>query len=1087
MNNEEEFISSRIIKSLINIRNNNISNYKSFYFLIEDKNGFLEEIEIPKKLNYFNRDFSIYKINYKNRLEIDKNNLFEDIIKNGFCIILFKYGRENLKNKFEDLNIDILDFSILKSILDLLDIEVDKKLESEINKYSQDFGKKEFFKNYYESIQYFLNNSQKFDIIANNKIDDFFTALILFFGNRFFFSNYYKKLIGKFRSDSNRRVLFETGKAYELIELIFNLKEDYDSQLISNCFKFIKETKNKEFQEVLNIVILIVKDKKNHQNFLKHIFLINLFQLKCGRGTFSLNQSDLDLFNRKSDYTLNEIFDTINQFCTFSDNYLELLYKPEFKDFLKKKYIKDFEKSYEKKDPNFKKKFLDSITKENLFIPQNEIFLFEKSYNRWIDVLFNVLFDDLINEIYKKIKINDFNFGNISKTIKDYQQNLSLMENFYYYENRDKTIINNLLDIMFYSIYIFESLNKNKNNTLEFWIKSKIINNIFNIERKYREIRKIFVMLDKKHPFYDVLNRKFHKKIPTLDFIEFVINFTLDKFFSVIKKNYSRELLNEHNKINFTKDVFRSLNTDDKKKNFIVIIIDCLRIDFWDLIWKDLLYKFNLKSIKKEKIYSLLPSISKISRESIYCNNFVSKILTENQIIECLEQFFNEDQINIIKYSGDKEIIVGDLQEKLKINKKLNLVISTFPDIRIHKIEKVKELYNENNYNQIKDEIKDHIESIFRSIFNEIKELGPKKDDYEIFVTSDHGFIDYYKKLDINNLRYQNLSDENLRKRYIKVNEKIHLNNEKIKNNIYYLEIFNDKKDSYYLTHGRYYFSKGKSKSKTMLGHGGISFYENIVPFYSFKPIKTTRSKYKPNLIWDSKDLYLSSENQLLFSLINEDQNYSLNIKSVKIYNSNNILIFNKEFSEEEGILPSLDTSQKYKFHYMSNNERFELKFEILYSFVNFEGNETDTELEAGSKKFDQIIVKNPEVQLEQNLDNDIIKGKTYNFTIRIRNPNPFKISNIDIYLEGSNNSKFRVYKNGEEIERVKFSILNANEEKFKNITIIFSEKSKFNFELKGNFSLPNLQRNRFKGRNLLSIDVFASEDDLNRQRSFHI
>ncbi len=1074
-----------------------INNLKEFeekdqcFITIHDTVGHFEKIKLPQTIDFRNKTFSIKRTNYHNQLQIDNNKIFNELIDSDNLILLYKEGKNRIKDRLDDWDPIDLEFSIIDCIISLFNFNTNGRIERIKENNKLKLLKEEIFMDFYKTVEFYNRNPEKLKILRELNLNDFFYIFLLFFNPIFFRELYSNELLKRIKLNTQHEI-FVVSAPYELIELVFYLEKNYNSELLDICFELMKPMKNRIFSSILHVVRIIIRDNTSHQDFLKNIFLIDLFQLRCGRGALHFTESDLALFNHKSKYSLINLFDTVNSFCTFSEQYIKLIRIPKFKEYLKKNFVHDFETNYKAIHSNFQSKLVNPINKNNTFYLENQMLFFKESYEKWIKTIITIIINDLMEKIIAKIKRNDFQFEEIKKEIEIYKRNIPVyIVKFFHYREQHNRIIMNLLSILENSLVILNEINNNINNLIQWLSKDKnLIELMFSNDQKYREIRKEYSSMNNRDPCFTVLSDSIHQINKNLKFNEFLSEFYLQKFYKLMINDYLGLVDNDNNDLIFTKDIPHYLKDllSDPHKKIILIVVDCLRYDIWDLIWREYQFQFNLRLKESKKVLSLLPSITEVSRESIFFDKIKKTMMSSNSIKESLENLIGIQDVHYFKLERKEEVIVGEIQEILKLSNRLNVIVTPYPDYRIHKIENIIQIYNDDSFNQIRNDIKTHIGKILRAIFESIKELNIRKSEYEIIFTSDHGFIDYYKKIYSSNINYSTLqNNENYHRRYFKT-----CNDEELKNSflnyfkdqIFTVSIDNGEVDTFIIPYGRYYFSNVKEefrKSKAKIGHGGISYYENIIPFFNFKILDIERESYDPSITIVNEDKwYMSVDNLIEFKIINNDPYFSINVKTIKVTTENNKKLLEVNLSEEEGLIEDNGHSNSFNFVYVSNKNRFKLIFEIHYYYYTEDYEKVLAPPLSLSITFHQTKVQNPKAILIDLTDDDKLKDKMYNFKIELTNPNDFKID-CRLVLKPSKETDFQIFENSNQVEEFIIRDLESNEKYSKEISLRFSEGCKMYLTCEGDYNLPNAQKLRFKGEHSLLIMVYKSDDEINQ------
>ncbi len=1075
-----------LIGFLVNPIKKKLKQDENNYILIYDPICFFKEINTQKTHIFQSIDFIVRTINYKNELEIEDDEIFDDLIEIPNLILFFNKGIKFIEDRFEIFKEDTyyINFSVLVCINSIFQYKMNIDIDRGNQTYTQDFLVEEVFSEFYEALLDFKQTNELKELI-NIKTQIYFNILLLFFGKRLFSSSYFIFILKKLKSDSSR-YFFDIIYPEKLIEMLFYLKPDYNISLLNLIFRYLPESKNKAFNSVLEIIKKIFNSKIHHQSLLKHIFIFNLFRLTCGRSSFCLGESDLILFNYYSDNALSSVF-TPATFCIFSDYYIKMWQNNEFKHYLKLRYLKDFETRFKDRNQNFRKEYIDSIKKEDIYNIDAQLFLFEETYNEWKKKFCENIFDDIVDNIIKKIENNNYFFDDINQKIDYYKINIYLMENFYYFKKSEKDIFYNLLKIIEKELEIFNHLNNNEELKLEFWLKSDIVESIYDIEKDFRTLKDYFVDLDHENPIYIILKERMNNTKTTFLFIDFFSNIYLKRFYNSVHSNYQELIeLDSREHIKFTRDLLKVIKEDlDKEERIFFIIADCLRLDFWRSILKNLSYELNLNIEKNEKIFSLIPSTTSLSRTSIFFPEIIDSAPTLKQIEINVKEVLNIEEVKIIKLKRIKDIPSAEIQNEIDLNSKINIIISSYPDHRIHQIEDVNELYLERSYNQIKNQIKDHLYSIFNAIINSVKKSS-KKSNYKIILSTDHGFIDYYNQIQINTYEMDNGLD--IKSRYIRY--KTNSNENTYMNQGFSL---NYEPDTIYITtFGRNFFESQEQKTRNRINHGGISYYENILPLSYISKNEIKHSLYKPRLIFkkEAMDFFKGTTNQLTFSISNEDSILPIYIKSVSINIDQGLNKFDYNFPQEEGTLLPNSFSKNYNLQFEDNRDNFKLFYKIVYSYYSDDEQQLKTEKTEGDEELEQFSFHSPQVKIKHLNSVELIQGKNYDFQLKVYNPNDIQISQLRINLRLESNDEFNCFDDkGKRYEdnQIKIENLKNFEKSEKQISVVFKKRCKTDILCDGKFTLPNSQTTRFKGKNKYSVDVFESENSLNLERSFKI
>ena len=179
-----------------------------------------------------------------------------------------------------------------------------------------------------------------------------------------------------------------------------------------------------------------------------------------------------------------------------------------------------------------------------------------------------------------------------------------------------------------------------------------------------------------------------------------------------------------------------------------------------------------------------------------------------------------------------------------------------------------------------------------------------------------------------------------------------------------------------------------------------------------------------------------------------------------------------------------METSEEFHFDYSSTKERFKLKYKVLYCFIDEEGNESQIQLKENYETFEQVPVNNPIIKLNK-ITKNLIKEQLALFNLEISNPNDFNISDVTVYIKPERPIELEIHEDGQEIKYFTFETLKPNEEIIKEISIKFYDKCKIHLEVNGYFRLSNFQHNKYKSEYKLEVNVYNSEEECNRIRSY--
>jgi hypothetical protein len=194
----------------------------------------------------------------------------------------------------------------------------------------------------------------------------------------------------------------------------------------------------------------------------------------------------------------------------------------------------------------------------------------------------------------------------------------------------------------------------------------------------------------------------------------------------------------------FLEKVFRPHDPLRKYRYTYIIVIDCMRVDIWNQLKRNLLDHFEV--LDEKFLFSLIPSSTVFSRTSI----FSGKLAKESIIIpergapqfrfgdekRTLAQALHIPSDNIEFISQTESVIkVDEIDHVLNSPKKLKVLVLDSVDNKIHRAGADDRLEN------LKQDFLDIYRTVIESILNQ---LGQREDTI-LFITSDHGFVNTNK------------------------------------------------------------------------------------------------------------------------------------------------------------------------------------------------------------------------------------------------------------------------------------------------------------------------------------------------------
>ena len=221
-------------------------------------------------------------------------------------------------------------------------------------------------------------------------------------------------------------------------------------------------------------------------------------------------------------------------------------------------------------------------------------------------------------------------------------------------------------------------------------------------------------------------------------------NVTFQRF---IAKNYpewvkawDRPLLTA----DFLEKVFRPHDPLRKYRYTYIIVIDCMRVDVWNQLKRNLLERFEV--LDEKFLFSLIPSSTVFSRTSIFSGRLAKEsiIVPERGAPQfrfgdekrTLAQALHIPSDNIEFISQTESVIkIDEIDHVLNSPKNLKVLVLDSVDNKIHRAGADDRLGN------LKQDFVDIYRTVIESILNQLGE----REDTILFITSDHGFINTNK------------------------------------------------------------------------------------------------------------------------------------------------------------------------------------------------------------------------------------------------------------------------------------------------------------------------------------------------------
>jgi CheY-like chemotaxis protein len=330
------------------------------------------------------------------------------------------------------------------------------------------------------------------------------------------------------------------------------------------------------------------------------------------------------------------------------------------------------------------------------------------------------------------------------------------------------------------------------------------------------------------------------------------------EFAKFVDKNYKKWINGSEDKPILSNEVFEQFVAPElgKERSVFFFVIDCMRLDQWQIMEKELYDIFN---ISKNYYYSILPTATPFSRNSLFSGLFPSEI---EQRYPDMWKGNEDDENSLNKFEPQ---LLEKLLERMKVKLKRDLKYIKILDTEFGKqIEQTITNYTNNDLTAIVINFVDMLahgrsdsallkeispdEPAYRSLtyswfihssfLNMLKALSKQK-NVTVVITTDHGSIRCMRGTKVlgdreasTNLRYKfgrNLKCDDKQAIFVKNPQDYKLPRRGI--TINYIIA----KEDYYFVYPTEYH-KYLSYYKDTFQHGGISMEEMILPVITLKP-----------------------------------------------------------------------------------------------------------------------------------------------------------------------------------------------------------------------------------------------------------
>lgn len=396
----------------------------------------------------------------------------------------------------------------------------------------------------------------------------------------------------------------------------------------------------------------------------------------------------------------------------------------------------------------------------------------------------------------------------------------------------------------------------------------------------------------------------------------------------------------------FLEKIFRPLDPLRKYRYTYIIVLDCMRVDIWNQLKRNLLERFEI--LDEKFLLSLAPSSTIFSRTSIFSGKLAKESIIVPESGSPRFRFGDEkrtlaqalqippDSIEFISQT-ESVIKVDEIDHVLESPKNLKVMILDSVDNKIHRAGADDRLEN------LKEGFVDIYHTVIESILNKLGE----REDTILFITSDHGFVNTNKVVMLEqekgyiHSRYADLNPES----QISPEWSITIPAEEL------AVTGNADQKRYAFPLGNLSFKlarlgtiiRTRVRDEVTYGHGGLTFQEMIVPCAVLIP-RRDRTLKPISIKLKAYECMEEKESNATFEITNP--NYiPISQVSIRCNIAAPLFLFTID----------ADSSKEFKLGFIPRKEGT-MEIELL---VNYKSRETFKE---SSHKETVVVKKNPEI-----------------------------------------------------------------------------------------------------------------------------